>query len=276
MLMPLLHVIVLGIIQGLTEFLPISSSAHLALIPKLLGWEDQGLAFDIALHAGTLAAIVIYFFQDWLQVIAQGFGLRMGGDPTLQRNKGLLWFLVIATIPLGVAGLLFQKRAESLWRNDPYMIGGMLIGVGVVMWLAEQAGRRQKDLGHVSMADAVSIGLAQAVAVIPGTSRSGITIAAGLFRNLDRGAAARFSFLLSTPAIAAAAAKDAWDLFRHEGGIPSEMRVPFLLGIVVSAAVGGLTIKFLLDFLRRRSLAFFVAYRIVFGIIVIALAKFFR
>ena len=274
--MPLLHVIVLGIIQGLTEFLPISSSAHLALIPKLLGWQDQGLAFDIALHAGTLAAILIYFFQDWVQVIAQGFGLRMGGDPTLQRNKNLLWLMVLATIPLGVAGLLFQKRAESMWRNDPYMIGGMLIGVGLLMWLAEYAGRRQKDLGHVSLWDAASIGAAQAIAVIPGTSRSGITIAAGLFRNLDRGSAARFSFLLSTPAIAAAAAKDAWDLFRHEGGIPTDMRVPFVLGILVSAIVGGLTIKVLLDFLRKRSLAVFVCYRIIFGIIVIALAKFFR
>jgi len=274
--MPLLHVIVLGIIQGLTEFLPISSSAHLAVIPKLLGWADQGLAFDIALHAGTLAAILIYFFSDWTQVIAQGFGMRMGGDPNLQRNKSLLWFLVIATIPVGVAGLLFQKRAETLWRNDPYMIGGMLIGVGLLMWLAEYVGKRQKDLGHVSLGDSIAIGAAQALAVIPGTSRSGITIAAGLFRNLDRSAAARFSFLLSTPAIGAAAAKDAWDLFRHEGGIPADMHVPFVVGILVSAVVGGFTIKFFLDFLRRRSLAFFVAYRVVFGIIVIALANFFR
>src|SRR6266852_7755976 len=133
--MSLLHVIVLGIIQGLTEFLPISSAAHLALIPKLLGWEDQGLAFDIALHAGTLAAILIYFFQDWVQVIAQGFGFRMGGDPHLLRNKGLLWMMAAATIPLGVAGLLFQKRAETLWRNDPYMIGGMLIAVVLLNWL---------------------------------------------------------------------------------------------------------------------------------------------
>src|SRR5207244_2984413 len=179
--MSLLHVIVLGIIQGLTEFLPVSSSAHLALIPKLLGWEDQGLAFDIALHAGTLAAILIYFFEDWVQVIAQGFGWRTVGDPNLQRNKGLLWFIVLATIPVGVAGLLFQKRAETLWRNDPYVVGGMLIGVGLLMWLAEYAGRRKKDLGQVSMADAITIGAAQALAVIPGTSRSGITIAAGLF-----------------------------------------------------------------------------------------------
>src|SRR6266852_1018074 len=161
--MPLLHVILLGIIQGLTEFLPISSSAHLALIPKLLGWADQGLAFDIALHVGTLAAILIYFFQDWVQVIAQAFGSRMNGDPTLQRNRGLLWLMALATIPLGVAGLLFQKRAETLWRNDPYMIGGMLIGVGLVLWLAEYVGRRRKDLGHISLFDALIIGVAQAL-----------------------------------------------------------------------------------------------------------------
>ena len=274
--MPLLHVLVLGIIQGLTEFLPISSSAHLALIPKLLGWEDQGLAFDIALHAGTLAAILVYFFQDWIQICAQGFGVKINGDPNLQRNRGLFWLLVIATIPLGAAGLIFQKRAETLWRNDPYMIGGMLIGVGVLIWLAEYTGRRQKDLGHISLADAVTIGAAQALSVVPGTSRSGVTMAAGLFRNLDRATAARFSFLLATPAIAAAAAKDAWDLFRHEGGIPAEMRAPFLLGMLVSAIVGGLAIKLMLAYLRRRSMGVFVAYRIFFGIIVIALAKFFR
>jgi undecaprenyl-diphosphatase len=274
--MPLLHVILLGIIQGLTEFLPISSSAHLALIPQLLGWQDQGLAFDIALHAGTLLAILVYFFADWVQIIGQAFGLNVTGDPNLKRNRGLFWLLVIATIPVGVAGLVFQKRAETLWRNDFTMIGGMLIAVGLLMWLAEYAGRRQKDLGHISLLDAIAVGLAQAVAIIPGTSRSGITIAAGLFRNFDRATAARFSFLLSTPAIAAAAAKDAWDLFKHEGGFPPGMRTPFLVGILVSTLAGALTIKLLLAYLRRRSLGVFVVYRIVFGIMVIALAKFFR
>jgi undecaprenyl-diphosphatase len=273
--MPLLQAIVLGIVQGLTEFLPVSSTAHLALIPWLLGWPDPGLSFDIALHVGTLAAVLVYFFRDWLQVIAQGFGLRIGGDPELRRNAALLWLLAAGSIPVGVAGLLFQKQAETAWRS-PYVIATAMIAVGLVLWWAEFAGRKQKDIGHVTAADALTIGAAQALAVVPGTSRSGITIAAGLFRNLDRRAAARFSFLLSTPAIAAAAAKDLWDLMRHRGGIPDEMRTAFLVGIAVSAITGFLAIGFFLDFLRRQSLAVFIYYRIVFGIIVIALAYFFR
>jgi undecaprenyl-diphosphatase len=275
--MPLLQVIVLGIIQGLTEFLPISSTAHLVVIPKLLGWPDQGLAFDIALHVGTLVAVLLYFFRDWLQVLGQGLGIRItGADPALERNRGLLWLLVLGTIPAGVAGLLFQKRAETLWRENLFVIAGTSIGVALIMWIAEMVGRRRKDLGHTNVMDSVVIGLAQAFAVVPGVSRSGSTISAGLFRNLDRQAAARFSFLLSTPVIAAAAAKDFYDLMKHEGGFPMEMRVPFLMGIVVSAITGCVAIGFFMNFLRRRSLGVFVLYRLVFGIIVIALAVFRR
>jgi undecaprenyl-diphosphatase len=273
--MPLLQVIVLGIIQGLTEFLPISSTAHLVVIPRLLGWPDQGLAFDIALHAGTLAAVLIYFFRDWLQVLAQGFGLRTsGGDPALRRNRGLLWLLVLGSIPAGIAGLLFQKKAETLWRENLWVIAGTSIGVALIMWLADALGRRQKDLGHLNIADSILIGLAQACAVVPGVSRSGSTISAGLFRNFDRMAAARFSFLLSTPVIAAAALKDFYDLMKHEGGFPAEMRTAFLLGILVSGITGCVAIQFFMNFLRQRSLGVFVAYRLFFGIIVIALAVF--
>src|SRR5215470_10134856 len=123
--MPMIQVIILGIVQGLTEFLPISSTAHLALIPWLLGWKDQGLGFDIALHAGTLAAVLIYFFRDWVQVLGQGFGLNVGSDPALKRNRGLLWLMAAGSIPAGVAGILFQKQAEEVWRNNQYLIGGM-------------------------------------------------------------------------------------------------------------------------------------------------------
>src|SRR5271168_4846161 len=138
--MPLLQAIVLGIIQGLTEFLPISSSAHLIVIPKLLGWPEQGLAFDIALHVGTLAAVILYFFRDWLQIIAQGFGARVVvGDSGLQRNRGLLWLLMLATVPAGLAGLLFQKKIEGVVRDNLYVIGAMAILVGILMWLAENA-----------------------------------------------------------------------------------------------------------------------------------------
>jgi undecaprenyl-diphosphatase len=272
--MPLYQVVVLALIQALTEFLPISSSAHLALAPWLFGWKDPGLTFDIALHAGTLVAIALYFFKDWVQIIAQGFGLNLGHDPELKRNRSLLWLLAAASVPVGVVGWLFGKQAESTWRN-PYVIGGMLIGVGLLMWQAERLTNGKKDLGLVSGADAFTIGVSQALAVIPGTSRSGITITTGLFRNLNRETAARFSFLLSAPAIAAAAAKKAWDIHKL-GGIAPDMRVPFAVGVAVSAVAGAVVIAVFLRYLRRNSLMPFVYYRLVFGIIVIALAVLFR
>src|SRR5579871_196784 len=183
--MPLVQVIILGIVQGLTEFLPISSTAHLALIPWLFGWTDPGLSFDIALHVGTLAAVLLYFFKDWVQVIAQGFGMRVEGDPVLKRNRNLLWLLAAASVPIGVLGYLFQHQAETAWRS-PYVIGAMLILVGIAMGWAERVGRRQKNLGNVTSQDALTIGVAQALSIVPGTSRSGVTISAGLLRNLDR------------------------------------------------------------------------------------------
>lgn len=273
--MPIYQAIILAIVQGLTEFLPISSSAHLALVPWLFGWTDPGLTFDIALHLGTLLAIIFYFFRDWVQIIANGFGIRLpGGDPELNRNPRMLWYLAAATIPVGVVGLLFNKQAETTWRN-PIVIASMLIGVAIIMIVAEKISRPYKHMDEITPTDMGVIGVAQALAVVPGTSRSGITIAAGLFRNLDRATAARFSFLLSTPAIGAAAAKSFYDLLKH-GGIAAEMKVPFVVGVVVSGISGALIIAFLLNFLRRHGLWFFIYYRIVFGIIVIALATFFR
>lgn len=273
--MPLLEVIVLGIIQGLTEFLPISSTAHLVLIPALVGWPDPGLSFDIALHVGTLAAVLIYFFRDWVQIIVNGFGMKWGPDPSLRGNKMLLWLLIAGTIPAGIAGLLFQKQADSTLRT-PIVIGIAMVFIGLFMWWADAATRAHKEMRHISMADSLFVGLGQALAVIPGVSRSGITISCGLLRHLDRESAARFSFLLSTPVILGAAAKDAWDLFRHEGGVPHEMKVAFGLGILTSAITGCLTIGFFLKYLRRRNLNVFVAYRVIFGIMVIALAFFRR
>ena len=273
--MPLLEVIVLGLIQGLTEFLPVSSTAHLALVPWLFGWQDPGLGFDIALHVGTLAAILIYFFRDWVQIIQQGFGMEANGDPALKRNRMLLWLIAAATIPVGFFGYIFKAQAETTWRN-PNVIAAMMIGVGIILWICDRAGSHQKDLGQLTTGDALTIGLAQALSIVPGTSRSGITISAGLLRNLDRPTAARFSFLLSTPAIGAAALKDFYDLHKHEGGIPHDMRIPFLVGILVSGVTGLIVIHFFLEFLRRRALNIFVAYRIVFGIMIIALAHFFR
>jgi undecaprenyl-diphosphatase len=272
--MPIYQVIVLAIIQGLTEFLPVSSSAHLALAPWLFGWKDPGLVFDIALHAGTLVAVLIYFFRDWIKIIGHAFNFHMGDDRELSRNPSLLWYLILATIPAGLAGLAFSKQAETTWRS-PYIIGGMLIAVGIFMWMADNRPSTRKGVDKLGLDDAGIIGVAQALAIIPGTSRSGITIATGLFRDLDRESAARFSFLLSTPVIAAAAAKGMWDIHKH-GGIPHDMRVPFALGTLLSGIVGAIVIGLFMQYLRRGTLKPFVYYRIVFGIIVIALAYLFR
>src|SRR5581483_3842465 len=173
--MPLYQVIVLAIVQGLTEFLPVSSTAHLELVPWLFGWKDPGLSFDIALHVGTLAAVVLYFWKDWVQIIAQGFGMRVSGDRELEKSPNLLWLLVIGSIPVGIAGFLLQKRAETSWRS-PYVIGAMLIIVGIVMWIADRKTNGRQTLAHVKGMDAIAIGAAQALAVVPGTSSSGITI----------------------------------------------------------------------------------------------------
>ncbi|MBE0660387.1 MAG: undecaprenyl-diphosphatase UppP [Bryobacteraceae bacterium] len=272
--MPIHQAVILAIVQGLTEFLPISSSAHLALAPWLLGWKDQGLTFDIALHFGTLSAVLIYFFKDWVQIIGQAFGWRGGADAQLRMSPKLLWTIAAATLPIGILGLLFKDAAETTLRS-PWVIGTMLILVGLLMLWAEKFSRREKGIGRMTFADAMTIGFAQALAIIPGTSRSGITITAGLFRHIDREAAARFSFLLSTPAIGAAALLAFKDL--HEaGGVPSAEIPSFITGIVVSALTGSLVIGLLLKYLRSHSLRFFVAYRIIFGILVLALAFFRR
>src|SRR6185312_11456176 len=277
--MPLYQVIILAVVQGITEFLPVSSTAHLEIFQTFLGWhftkEEYDFSFDVALHAGTLLALLIYFYRDGLQISAHGIGRRYGHDHQLKQNSRLLWLLVIATIPVGIAGLVFGKHAEGNWRS-PYVIATMLIVVGVLMWVAEHFAICRKDMGQISGTDAGWIGLSQALAIVPGTSRSGITMTTGLFRDLDRPTAARFSFLLSTPAIAAAAAKAYWDLHKHHGGLPADMRVAFIVGIIGSALVGIFVIAFLLDYLRRHSLKVFAYYRIIFGIIVFALAYLFR
>jgi undecaprenyl-diphosphatase len=268
--MPLLQVIVLAIVQGLTEFLPVSSTAHLYLTSWLLGWQVEELSFDIALHIGTLLAVLIYFFRDWVQIIAHGLGLDYGHDRELAQNRGLLWLLAIATVPVGLAGLAFGKLAEGAWRN-PFVMGAMLIGVGALMWLADHRAGKMRDLSTLGVADAGAVGVAQALAVVPGCSRSGITITAGLFRGLDRQSAARFSFLLSTPAIGAAASKALYEMHK-QGGLHALTSPQVLIGILVSALTGCAVIAWFMRYLRDSSLRVFIYYRIVFGIIVVALA----
>ena len=267
----MLQVIVLAVVQGLTEFLPVSSTAHLYLTSWLLGWRTESLDFDIMLHMGTLLAVLLYFFRDWLQIVGQALGARMDYDRELMRNPGLFWLLVIGSIPVGVAGVLFNKLAETQWRT-PIVMGIMMIAIALVMWAAESAGRELRDLASVNLPDAVSFGLAQALAIVPGCSRSGITIAAGLFRDLTRESAARFSFLLSTPAIAAAAGKALYDMHKHGGGLHGLLTTQFAVGVAVSALTGCAVIAWFLQYLRHGGLRPFVYYRIIFGIIVLALA----
>ena len=269
--MSLLQVIVLGLVQGLTEFLPVSSTAHLYLTSYFLGWQTESLDFDIMLHLGTLIAVLLYFFKDWMQIVAQGFGMRFGHDQELKHNQMLLWLLAIGSIPIAVCGFLFNKQAETVWRN-PTVMGAMLIAVGIIMWLAEEWSRKLRDVGSLNLVDAISVGMAQALSIVPGCSRSGITISAGLFGNLTRESAARFSFLLSTPAIGGAAVKALYDIHKHGGGLHTLLTAPFAVGVLVSAVTGTIVIAWFLQYLRHSSLRPFVYYRVIFGIIVLALA----
>jgi undecaprenyl-diphosphatase len=271
--MSIFQAVVLALVQGITEFLPISSSAHFALAPWLFGWPDLDVKFEIALHFGTLLAVLCYFARDWAQILAQAMGFNYSPDPDLRLNRRLLWLLVAATVPIAVAGLVFEHEAETTFRN-PVIIGSMLIGVGLLMLAADRWGPKSRSTGSVTVGDAILIGASQALAVVPGTSRSGITIAVGLFRGLDRQSAARFSFLLSTPAVAAAAAKSAFDVYHAGGTAPEAPATILAVGFLVSAITGVLVISLFLRFLRTHSLKFFVYYRIIFGIVILVLALF--
>ena len=282
--MPLWQAAVLAVVQGITEFLPISSTAHLTLVPWLFHWEDPGLTFDVALHVGTLVAVSLYFYKTWVDLLLLGFGKKPvfnhpGADSEnssrmdLNRNSALLWFLVAATIPAAVAGWLFHEQVETTLRH-PVVVGSALILVAFPMAWGEKVSRYRKDLHTVSLRDSLVIGFSQALALVPGVSRSGITMTAALFRDFRRDAAARFSFLLSTPIIAGAALKELLDLRQEE--IPPEMRLAFLLGIVVSGASGYVSIALLLKYLQFGTFKIFIYYRLIFGIIVLALAFFAR
>jgi undecaprenyl-diphosphatase len=273
--MSLFQAIVLAIVQGLTEFLPVSSSAHLILIPKLLHWPDQGLAFDVALHAGTLIAVVVYFFRDWVELTLAGLGFNYpngASSEQVQHNRRMFWYLVAATIPGAIVGFLFEKKIEEYLR-DPRPIAMAMIGVALLMWYAEYVSKLERGMDRVGFADAMTIGVAQSTALFPGVSRSGITITAGLFRGMTREAAARFSFLLSTPLIAGAAAKELPGLIkmRHTGQLDLPIST-LAISIAVSAIVGYLVIAFFLRYLQTRTLKIFIYYRILFGIVILLLA----
>ena len=258
-----LQAIALGIIQGLSEFLPISSSAHLALAPWLFGWEDPGLAFDVALHFGTLLALLWYFRMEWAALVRAAFGIITTGRVETPEKRRVI-YLIIATIPGAIGGYLLQSRAESAFRS-PQLIAIALIAMGVVLWLVDKLVDQARVLGEMRWIDALLIGLAQVIALIPGVSRSGSTITTGRGLRFDRESAAEFSFLMSMPIIAAAIIVEGPKAL-HEGGLTNEI----MSGVVASAISGWLAISILMRFVSRHSYGIFAFYRIALGIAVLA------
>ncbi|HXW92714.1 MAG TPA: undecaprenyl-diphosphate phosphatase [Terriglobales bacterium] len=284
--MPIYQAIVLAVIQGLAEFIPVSSSGHLIIVRRLLGWNELSpaheLTFDVALHFGTLLSVLLYFRRTWVQIIRAALGGKVvrfseagGSDQALtpgeqREERLLLWFLALATVPGAIAGKLLERSAEDYFREHIYLIAGSLIVVALLMGWGEKLSRMAKPLTRVTLVDALIVGCAQAFALVPGVSRSGSTITAGLFRDMTREAAVRFSFLLSTPIIAGAALLKAHELRKE--GLPPGMHAPFLVGVAVSAVVGYATIRWLLRYLQTNSLKVFIVYRIILGIVVMGLA----
>jgi undecaprenyl-diphosphatase len=278
--------VVLAIVQGLAEFIPVSSSGHLIIVRRLLGWNELSpaheLTFDVALHFGTLLSVLFYFRRTWFQIVRAALGGKVvrfseadGDDQNLtadeqREERLLLWFLAIATIPGAIAGKLLEHSAEDYFREHIFLIAGALIVVALLMWWGEKVSQFTKPLTRITFLDALIVGCAQATALIPGVSRSGSTITAGLFRNMTREAAVRFSFLLSTPLIAGAALLKAHELKKE--GLPAGMHMPFLVGVMISAVVGYAAIAWLIRYLQSNSLKVFIVYRIVVGVIVIGLA----
>lgn len=257
--MDLVRAAILGIVQGLSEFLPISSSGHLILVPALFKWPDQGLAFDVGLHMGTLLALLAYFWRDWLKMIRSGLvdlkdhQLHMRA---YQPESQLLWLLALGSIPAALVGLALESWFEDNVRQA-WLVAITLAAVGTIMLIADRRSRLDRDMRSIGVVDAVLIGLAQACALVPGVSRSGATMSMALFRNLSRDSAARFAFLLGTPAFVGAALLKAPDIFDASGREFAELAI----GFVMSAVVGFVVIHWLLRFLRTRSLLTFVVYR---------------
>lgn len=253
----MLEAIILGILQGLTEFIPVSSSAHLIILPWFFGWQGavNSLSFDVALHFGTLAALLFYFRKDWIALLK-----------TANRKDGLIWHILIATIPAAAAGLIFHEEIEQI--RSPILITFTLSFVAALMIFTEKIKKESRGLGidKISRKDALIIGIAQAFALVPGVSRAGITIVAGLMRGFQRQVSARFSFLLSIPVVAGASALEARKLILSSDNIKPDI---FIAGIVISAVTGYFAIKYLLRFLQNHSLNPFAYYRFFLAFVII-------
>lgn len=261
--MTIFQALVLGILQGLSEFLPVSSSAHLALAPWLFHWPDPGLSFDVALHFGTLIAVLWYFRAEWGRLI------RAAGSIVATRrldspDKKRVWYLILATIPGAIGGLLLESRAESAFRS-PLLIAIAMMLMGIVLWVTDRVRSAGRGIDEMRWTDAALIGLSQVLALVPGVSRSGATITAGRGLAFDRESAAKFSFLMSMPIIAAAAVLKVPEVLHDSGFTP-----PLIVGVLASAISGWLAISIVMHYVTRHSYGIFAAYRLVLGVIVLA------
>lgn len=261
--MDLIQSIILGAIQGLTEFFPISSTAHLVLLPWFFSWKDQGLPFNVALHVGSLIAIIFYFWRDWI-LIGRDLLKSVAERSFVGRPSGKIgMFLLIATVPGALSGFLFEEQAAGFLRN-PLSIAFALSAFGVLLYISDRFSRRDKSVEDMNLTDCIIIGLAQALAIIPGVSRSGITITGAMFRNFKRDEAARFSFLLAAPLIVGAGIFESRHLAYSD-----VVSVPFIAGFIASAVFAFLAIKYLLRFVRKSSYTLFVIYRLILAVLIV-------
>ncbi len=268
--MDLLHAVILGIVQGLAEFLPISSSGHLVLLEHYLGFQQAGLTFDIILHVGTLVALVAYFWRDWWDMLTAL--LYPGRHNRFERR--LFWYLVVATIPGALAGAFLEHQAETTFRS-PTRVALLMGGVGVLLFLADRLARHRRQLPGITLSDGLLIGLSQALAIMPGVSRSGITMTTALFLGFTREAAARFSFLLSTPIIFGAGLYHVLKLLKDGGAANLHGHLlTYALGFLAAAVSSYLAIRFLLRFLQRHTFMIFVLYRWLAAAVVLTLVYF--
>ena len=266
--MTIIQSIILGIVQGLTEFLPISSSGHLNLFPWVLGWEAMPESFDVALHIGTLLAIIIYFWKDWLGLIIGGYNQTIKKNPSTEGK--IFWYIVLSTIPAGILSLVLDKVAEKIIGGnldlEMLLIAFALIILGIALYLVDEKSKSKTDYEHISFKQSLWIACSQAIAAaFPGTSRSGITMTTARWLGVDRESAAKYSFLLAKPITLAAVIFD----LKH-----FVFDLPFFIGILTSFIVGFFVIKFLMDYLKKGSFKGFAIYRVVIGLVVIGIYLF--
>jgi undecaprenyl-diphosphatase len=261
--MTIFQAIIIGIVQGLTEFLPVSSTAHIRIVPALLGWEDPGAAFTAVIQFGTLVAVLIYFSKDIVNLTLAFFEGLKNKNPFGTLESRLAWYIIFGTLPVVFFGLLLQKHITGDFRSL-YVIAGSMVVFALVLWGAEIVAKKTKAMKDITVGDSVFIGFAQACALVPGSSRSGTTITGGLFAGLNRETAARFSFLLSIPSVFAAGIKELVDE-RHTLLASSNDVAALVVSTVVSGVVGYLAIAFLLDYLKKHTTYLFIIYRIVVG-----------